>query len=80
MITVYTQPQCRPCKRVIKQLEDAGLPVTEIDLSQDLLAADYVKRWLHAKSVPVIEPGNGYEVIKGYQPELIKYLIETYPR
>lgn len=79
MITVYTQPGCRPCKRVIKQLQTAGLPVDEVDISADLLARDYVQRFMQAKSLPVIE-ADGYEPIKGYQPELVKYLIETYPK
>jgi hypothetical protein len=60
-------------------LQDAGIPVEQIDITKDLVSADYVKRWLQAKSVPVIE-ADGYEPIKGYQPELVKYLIETYPR
>jgi glutaredoxin-like protein NrdH len=78
-VTVYTQPLCRPCKRVVNKLEEAGIPVEQIDISKDLVAADYVKRWLQASSVPVIE-ADGYNPIVGYQPDLLKYLIETYPR
>jgi glutaredoxin-like protein NrdH len=78
-VTVYTQPLCRPCKRVVKKLEEAGIPVEQIDISKDLVAADYVKRWLQASSVPVVE-ADGYNPIVGYQPDLLKYLIETYPR
>lgn len=78
-VTVYTQPGCLPCKRVIRKLEEAEIPVDVIDISRDLVAKDYVTRWLHAKSTPVIEC-DGYNPIVGYQPDLLKYLIQTYPK
>jgi hypothetical protein len=50
-----------------------------VDVSKDFLAKDYIDRWLGAKSTPVIE-AKGYQPILGYQPELLKYLIDTYPK
>ena len=76
MIYVYTQPACRPCKQVAAKLLSAGVEHTVVDLSRNLVAADYVKRVLRAKSTPVIEDDDSSEVIIGYQPDLLKNLIE----
>jgi glutaredoxin-like protein NrdH len=75
LVTVYTQPECRPCKRVIKKLEDAGIELEVVDISRDLLAKDYVSRVLRAKSTPVVE-AYGFPVIVGYQPDKLKEFIE----
>lgn len=75
MITVYTQPECRACKRVIGKFEDAGVPLKVIDVSVDPIAKDYVTRWLQATSVPVIEADHLEKPIIGYQPDLVKQLI-----
>lgn len=74
VVTVYTQPECLPCKRVVKKLEEAGVPIDVVDISKDMLAKDYVTRVLRAKSVPVVE-APGFEVIVGYQPDKLKDLI-----
>ena len=73
MITVYTQPDCRPCKRVLDMFKEADIEVEVVDVHNNLFALDYVKRALQAKSVPVIETAE--ELILGYQPEQIKELI-----
>ncbi len=78
MITVYTQPGCRPCKRVLAKLLEAGLPHKVVDVSVDLQAKGFLNL-LGAKSVPVVV-AEGYNPIVGYEPILLKYLIETYPR
>ncbi len=78
MITVYTQPGCRPCKRVLAKLLEAGLPHKVVDVSVDLQAKAFLNL-LGAKSVPVVV-AEGYNPIVGYEPILLKYLIETYPR
>lgn len=79
-ITVYTQPGCRPCKRVLSKLLDAGLPYRAVDISTDLEGRAYVES-LGAKSVPVVTVDrDGYRPIVGYQPDLLKYLIDTYPK
>lgn len=73
-VTVYTQPECLPCKRVISKLQDAGVEIEIVDISKDLLAKDYVTRVLQAKSTPVVE-APGFEPIVGYQPDKLKELI-----
>ena len=74
VVTVYTQPECLPCKRVVKKLEEAGVPIDVVDISKDMLAKDYVTRVLGAKSVPVVE-APGFEVIYGYQPDKLTDII-----
>lgn len=76
MITVYTQPDCRPCKRVISKFDQANVPIKIVDISRDRDARDYVISDLEAKSTPVVESDD--EVIVGYQPELVRRMIERY--
>lgn len=76
MITVYTQPNCRPCKRVIDQFKAAGIDHEVIDLLENALAADFVLRALKGKSTPVIHDDVTGDIIRGYQPDLVKKLIE----
>lgn len=76
VITVYTKPGCLPCKRVLAKLLDAGLEYRVIDISEDPRAYDYVTKQLGAKSVPVVDAGEG-TIILGYQPEQLKTLIQA---
>lgn len=76
MITVYTQPGCRPCKRVLSKLLDAALPHRAVDVTADPAARELLAS-IDAKSVPVVV-ADGYNPIVGYQPDLLKYLIDTY--
>lgn len=78
MITVYTQPDCRPCKRVIGKLEEAGIDFETVDLSTDALARDFVQRAYQAKSTPVVADDAEGSVIVGYQPDKLKTLIERH--
>lgn len=75
LVTVYTQPDCLPCKRVIAKFQEAGIEVEVVDITKDLFARDYVERCLHAKSTPVVEAA-GFDVIVGYQPDKVKQLID----
>jgi glutaredoxin-like protein NrdH len=78
-ITVYTAPGCRSCKRVIDTLEASGLDLEVVDLSDPAFAdaRTYVTEVLGAKSVPVVV-SEAYDVIIGYQPDMLNRLIETY--
>lgn len=77
-VTVYTQPGCRPCKRVLAKLLDAGIEHTAVDVSADPKAKGFLNL-IGAKAVPVVV-AEGYNPIIGYQPDLLKYLIETIPK
>lgn len=75
MVTLYTQPECLPCKRVAKKLTEAGIEFELVDISRDHVSADYVKRVLMARSTPVVE-SDGRLPIVGYQPDKLKELID----
>jgi len=58
VITVYTQPGCAPCKRVIEVLRGnltEGDEFKVVDITEDREAREYVVEGLGAKSTPVIE-------------------------
>lgn len=76
-IILYTQPDCRSCKRVAQKLDDAGIDFELVDLSHNLIAHDYVKKVLGASSVPILEV-DGQEPIFGYDPDKLKDLIHDY--
>ncbi|MCA2331877.1 NrdH-redoxin [Mycobacterium avium] len=75
-VTVYTQPGCRPCKRIMDQLKMFGVPfeVVDISLPEFSEAKTYVTEVLGAKSTPVVV-SDVYEPIIGYQPDKIKQLV-----
>jgi glutaredoxin-like protein NrdH len=74
---IYTQPNCQPCHRVVDKMKDAGVDFEEIDISKDAVAADYVKRVLQARSTPIIKLDNG-DFVVGYQPDIVKEIINAY--
>lgn len=75
-VTVYTQPNCLPCKRVIKKLEESGIEPEVVDITENDLAYSLVKNTLGAKSTPVIV-SEVMDPILGYQPDKLKDLILT---
>lgn len=54
MITLYTQPLCRPCDRVKNKLKEAGIDFEEVDILKDEKAYSFVKYTIGAKSTPVL--------------------------
>lgn len=76
LVTVYTQPNCLPCKRVVGKFKAAGIEVDVIDVTADPLAYTYLSDTLGVSSTPVVE-ANGFEHIVGYQPEKVKDLIAS---
>ncbi|QBJ04858.1 NrdH-like glutaredoxin [Mycobacterium phage Elephantoon] len=76
-ITIYTQPGCRPCHRIMQKLDDKGLDYDVVDLTRNEEAKIYVTSVLKAASVPVIVTDH-LEPIIGYQPDKLDELIEYY--
>lgn len=76
LLTVYSQPNCLPCTRVIKQLRDAGLKPDVVDITENDLGYSFVKHTLGAKSTPVIV-SDVMNPIVGYQPDKVRELIVT---
>ena len=52
-ITVYSKPNCMQCEFTKKWLHNHGLPYTAIDVRQDELSLDYIKR-LGYQNLPVV--------------------------
>ena len=77
MIKVYTQPACRPCKRIMQQFDAANVPYQAVDITTNSVAYDYVKQQLQATGTPVIEI-EGMEVVRGYQPDKVKQIIDMF--
>jgi mycoredoxin len=42
-ITMYSTPWCGYCRRLKRQLDQAGIPFSEVDIDRDPDAADYVQ-------------------------------------
>lgn len=73
-VSVYTQPNCLPCKRVIAKLKEAGIDFDVYDVTENDRAYEFIKG-IGAKSVPVVT-GAGV-VITGYEPTQLRDLILT---
>lgn len=76
LVTVFSQPNCLPCKRVVSKLKAAGIHVDVIDVTRDELAYTYLSDTLGVASTPVVE-ANGFEPIVGYQPDRLADLIAS---
>ncbi|AOZ61294.1 NrdH-like glutaredoxin [Mycobacterium phage DarthPhader] len=76
-VTVYTQPGCRACVRVIEKLADKGIAHDVVNLDNNPEAKTYVTEVLNAASVPVIVTDT-HEPIIGYHPEKVADLIAYY--
>ena len=42
-ITMYSTPWCGYCRRLKRQLDQAGIPFDEVDIDRDPAAAEYVQ-------------------------------------
>ena len=70
--TVYTIPNCQPCKATKRDLTRRGVTYTEVDMSQDETALNYVKELGHQKA-PVVVVATSTQPVhwSGFQPALI---------
>ena len=62
----------------MQKLLDAQIMHRVIDVTTDPQGRAYLDS-IDAKSVPVVV-ADGYNPIVGYQPDLLKYMIETLPK
>lgn len=53
-ITVYTKPNCMPCRMTKRMLDDSRVPYKTVDVEADETAAEYL-RGLGIKEMPVVE-------------------------
>jgi len=77
MITLYAKRDCLPCKRVAQQLALAGIKVELVNVEEDQLAADFIKKSFNAKSVPVVHDDETGDVILGYEPTQLREFINA---
>ncbi len=51
---IYSKPGCQPCRMTKRKLDAAGIYYTEVDVTQDETALDYVKEILGYTGAPVV--------------------------
>lgn len=74
-ITIYTTPQCFGCRKSKQLFDEAGVPYTAIDVTEDPAAAARIKA-LGFTQAPVIVAGT--TSWSGLQPERIKAAVIQY--
>lgn len=67
-ITVYSRPDCQPCKATIRKLNELGADYQKVNLTEDPEALDYVKS-LGYTGAPVVVAGERHWA--GYSPDKI---------
>lgn len=75
-ITVYSKPNCMPCKLTKSEMSKRGIEFNEVDITADPEAYDYVMG-LGALSAPVVVVGDKVDVWFGFKPEKISALISA---
>ena len=74
-ITVYGKPNCQGCAATKRQLDNAEVPYTYLDVTEDDSAADAV-RALNYRSLPVVAVGDIHW--SEYRHDKVKALIQLY--
>lgn len=73
-ITVYSRPDCQPCKAVARKLDQLGAQYVKVDVTEDPAAAERL-RSLGYTSTPVTVVGEHHK--HGYAPEWLKWAAEA---
>jgi glutaredoxin-like protein NrdH len=71
-ITVYSQPNCMPCRATVRKLNALGAEYTKVDVSQDDTALNYILD-LGYQQTPVVVAGD--EHWSGYSPDRIEQAV-----
>lgn len=66
-VTVYSQPNCQPCRITKRALDKREITYTEVDITKDDVAAEYVRSLGHMQA-PVVVTSEG-EHWSGYRPD-----------
>lgn len=68
-VTLYSQPNCQPCRAVKRTLDKRGITFTEVDASQDLDAYKYIKALgYQGTPVTVVSDGDTVTHFHGFDP------------
>lgn len=73
-VTVYSRPNCMPCKATYRELDKYGVPYEVVDTSEDHDAREYVMGLGYQQS-PVVVVGDQHW--SGYSPDKIKAVAEA---
>jgi glutaredoxin-like protein NrdH len=73
-VTVYTQPNCQPCRATRRWLDKRGIEYDTIDVTQNLDAYEAVKAMGHQQS-PVVytQTSTGDVSWSGFKPTLLEH-------
>ncbi len=72
-VRVYTTPTCPWCSKVKSYLKNKGVNYQEVDVADDIQAAQRMVELTGQRSVPVITIGERY--IVGYDPDRIDSML-----
>ncbi|MCD7035467.1 NrdH-redoxin [Metabacillus sp. GX 13764] len=72
-VTVYTQNDCPPCKIVKEFLKHHGIEYTELNISTDAKAKNYLTKELNSYSTPTVTAGGG--IMKGFDLQKLEQLL-----
>lgn len=75
-VMLYGRAACPPCHRTKKKLEDAGVPLSYVDVDHDQAALDGLSELEWVTALPVVVTAD----LKwcGYRPEHIKTICARY--
>lgn len=73
MVTVYSQPGCRPCIFTKRALESAGVPYVEVDITESEEALKTVSELGYKQSPVVVTPEGDHW--SGLRPDKISALV-----
>lgn len=73
-VTVYSKPQCVQCDATKKRLTKFGVAFTEVDITEDAGALEYVTDELGYMQAPVVvvEDGTGEDHWSGFRLDCIQ--------
>lgn len=76
-VTIYSQPDCYPCKATYKKADQVGLDYSVVDIREDHDARDYVIGLGHLSTpVVVVSHEDGSQTSwAGYIPHKIEALV-----
>lgn len=69
---MYTRPNCQPCAYTKRTLAKHGVDFTEVDITEDPKAFDYLKFQLGAQEAPVVVVMERADVWTGAREEKIR--------
>ncbi|MDO4920062.1 glutaredoxin family protein [Kocuria sp.] len=72
-VTVYTKPSCPSCVATKRRLRKRAVDFTEVDVTQDQSAYDFITAELGHQAAPVVYASDGETTHhwSGYRPDLI---------